>query len=109
MEYTKKEREYYNINRERVCNKLGINKNQYNWLRRKGEALRKVYEMDCNGEFIKEDTADRKEGFLLRQVNPYIEKLGLKVYYQTDPRGATLYLDKDPIPENSYTNASCIY
>ena len=44
MSYTKKEREYYNQQRDKICESLGITKNQYNWLRRKGEELRKIYE-----------------------------------------------------------------
>ena len=51
MTYTKKERERYNDDRARACKRLGITKNQYNWLRRKGEALRKVYEANCNGDY----------------------------------------------------------
>ena len=47
--YTKKERERYNEDRKRTCERLGITKNQYNWLRRKGEALHKIYIDNCNG------------------------------------------------------------
>jgi hypothetical protein len=36
-------------------------------------------------------------------------KLGLHYYLQTDPRGATIYLDTQEIPENNYTQAVCIY
>ena len=35
--------------------------------------------------------------------------LNLNLYFQTDPRGATIYVDRQPIPENNYTQAKCIY
>ena len=109
MNYTKKEREYYNIQRDRTCERLSITKNQYNWLRRKSEELHKVYENNCNGlyeqeyDYIREARA--KEGVIHKKALD----LCLFDYFQTDPRGATLYLDKDPIPDNNYTNACCIY
>jgi len=109
--YTKKERERYNEDRERACKRLGITKNQYNWLRRKGEALRKVYEDNCNGKYTNEACYEIDCSSIQVRVWVYIKEnnLGLNVHYQTDPRGASLYLDKEPIPENNYTNAICIY
>ena len=113
MYYTKKEREYYNSNRQRVCEKLGITLNQYNWLRRKGEELRKVYENDCNGLYLTEEESTLAENKVIMKIWQYRLKneniKPLKGYYQTDPRGASIYLDKEPISENNYTNASCIY
>ena len=44
MNYTKKERDEYNTNRFIICETLGITKNNYNWLRRKGESIHKIYE-----------------------------------------------------------------
>lgn len=111
--YTKKERERYNIDRDRACQRLGITKNQYNWLRRKGEELRKVYENDCNGLYKTEEESNLAENrikmgiWLYRLNNDNIKKL--KWYYQTDPRGATVYLDTVKIPNNNYTQAVCIY
>lgn len=108
MTYTKKERERYNVYRQRVCERLGITKNQYNWLRRKGEALRKLYEDNCNGN-IDEFRYLTFTDSLCCDVEIKAHKLGLQVYFQTDPRGATIYLDKQPIPDNNYTQACCIY
>jgi len=107
--YTKKERQHYNENRERACQRLGITKNQYNWLRRKGKALHTIYERDCNGEYPHEDFAETLEEPIYYAIQEYIKPFGLYAYYQTDPRGATLYLDKEPIPEDNYTQAVCIY
>lgn len=106
--YTKKEREQYNQHRANVCEKLGITKNQYNWLRRKGEALHKLYEDNCNG-LLDESRYDTITMLVEDVIEKYIKPLGLKVYYQTDPRGATIYLDKQPIKRESYNNSSCIY
>jgi hypothetical protein len=107
--YTQKEREFYNVQRENTCQRLGITKNQYNWFRREGNKLHKVYEDYCNGiieaQEEYEDTTTRFEDC----INKKALSLKLYIYFQTDPRGATIYLDKQPIQDNAYTNASCIY
>lgn len=109
--YSKKEREQYNAYRNRVCEKLGITKNQYNWLRRKGEALRKVYENNCNGLYKTEEEYYQAKKDLIYQINVYKQECVelLYAYFQTDPRGASLYLDTKEIPANNYTQANCIY
>jgi len=111
--YTKKERNEYNEQRERICQRLGITKNQYNWLRRKGEELRKVYENDCNGDYKTEAESNLAENRVKMAIWQYRLKnkniKQLKMFYQTDCRGATIYLDNKPISDNAYTNASCIY
>jgi hypothetical protein len=109
--YNKKEREYYNQHRQSVCESLGITKNKYNWFRREGNKLHKLYEDNCNGLFIDEED-------FIEQAETIEEKIQLKlldmptikdVFFQTDPRGATIYLDTKEIPENNYTSAKCIY
>ena len=107
--YTAKERQRYNEDREITCKRLGITKNEYNWLRHKGEELRKLYEDNCNGYFSDETEYYAKTGAIEKVVNAYVKKLGLYIYYQGDPRGVTVYLDKKAIPENNYTSAECIY
>jgi hypothetical protein len=106
--YTAKERKRYNEDRDRACQRAGITKNQYNWLRRKGEELHNVYVDQCNGD-IAESDYERLTDPIYESVNTYISKLGLSIYYQTDPRGATIYIDRQPIPENNYTQAICVY
>jgi len=125
--FTKLEREIYNEHREWACKRLGITKNQYNWLRRKGEELNKIYTANCNGDYDKiadnlkdgvtaevmyEIDCTKKEG----EIYAYLidQKLNTKnhkmyVYFQTDPRGASLYIDIEAIPANNYTQAICIY
>lgn len=111
MNYTKKEREYYNMQRDRTCERLGITKNQYNHLRRQGEKLRKLYEDNCNGLVASQLEYELLENELALELYSYMRKnhINLYSYFQTDPRGATLYLDMDSINDNNYTNACCIY
>jgi hypothetical protein len=47
--FSRIQRENYNIDRQRICEKLGITKNEYNSFRRYGQTLRKLYEDQCNG------------------------------------------------------------
>lgn len=107
--FTKKERERYNEDRQRACDRLGITKNDYNWFRREGSKLQEIYTDYCNGDIeSQEDYEDRTT----RLEFPIYEKakgMGLYVFLQTDPRGTTIYLDKQPIPENNYTQAVCVY
>lgn len=107
--FTKLERKRYNENREKACKRLGITKNQYNWLRRKGEELHKVYEDNCNGVIEENDYFAKTKAIEDEIINKVVVKLGLFVYFQTDPRGATIYLDTKEIPENNYNQAVCIY
>lgn len=104
MRYTKKEREYYNQYRERACNKLKITKNEFNWFRRKSEELQRMYENDCNG-YGDDEAEDRLEKLIEKRASV----LGLELFFQRDPRGATVYLDLEPIPDNNYTRAVCVY
>lgn len=108
--YTKTEREHYNKDREITCKRLNITENQYNWLRRKGQALHKIYEDNCNGIIQDDDTYFALTGVIENQIKEYLGHIGIFfVYFQTDPRGATIYVDTKPIPENNYNQAECIY
>jgi hypothetical protein len=105
MNYTKKEREQYNQDRQRACDRLGITVNDYNQFKRWGESLRSLYVEYCNTG--KEN--EKEEVLLMRKIDNKRRLLHLWVFLQTDPRGATIYLDKKAIPENNYTQAVCIY
>jgi hypothetical protein len=107
--YSKKERADYNRDRAIKCKELNITENQYNWLRRKGEELRRIYTAACNGEIDYGQEYERAVNPLEKSVIKYAGKLGLFVYFQTDPRGATIYADIKPIPEANYNRAHCIY
>lgn len=101
----------YNKDRQITCEALGISKNVYNAFRRIGQALHKEYEDQCNGF---ETTADERDSEVREerlgiQGRDLAKQYGLFIFYQTDPRGATIYLDKEPIKYDSYNKAHCIY
>lgn len=109
--YTHKERENYNKDRDITCNRLNITKNQYNWLRRKGQLLHKIYEDNCNGII---DSDDQYFGLTVpieKEVKSYLRKVNdkLHVFFQTDPRGATIYVSYQTLEHNNYTQGQCIY
>jgi hypothetical protein len=108
--YTSKERVRYNEDRKRACERLGITKNQYNWFRREGEKLRNMFEDHCNGVWGSlEDDYQVEVQIVEDRIFDKIRSFKLFGYLQTDPRGATIYLDKVAIPENKYNQAVCIY
>jgi hypothetical protein len=108
MVYSKKEREQYNIDRIRTCERLGIRELDYNAFRRIGQALNKIYCDSCNGDINDKQYEDLTMPLYLK-ANNLVHRLSLYIYFQTDPRGATIYLDKKVIPENNYTTACVIY
>lgn len=105
---TKRQKEWYKHHKQVVFTKMRINNNEYNWLRRKAEVLRKIYEQDCNGD-LSESLYEKLTNKYYKEIDTFAHSLGLKTFFQTDPRGASLYIDIEEIPENNYTNAYCIY
>lgn len=106
--YTKKEREQYNHNRNITCEHLGITKNQYNWFRRQANKLCKIYADNCNGIYESENQYIEDTENIENKIMRNASILELYFYFQTDPRGESLYMDKKPIPENNYQQANCI-
>jgi hypothetical protein len=109
MQYTKKEREQYNHSRALTCADLGIREHQYNWFRRVGDELHSMYEENCNGAFESCEEYEALTAPLEKKATEKAQSLGLYIYFQTDPRGATIYLDKEPIAENAYNRSHCIF
>lgn len=111
MNYTTKQREQYNIDRERACTALGITVNQYNWFRRLGNELNLKYTRSCNGytQPFFEEQDDKREELWTKQAVDKANKLKLHVYFETDPRGAPLYLDTKPMDQTNYNYGHCIY
>jgi hypothetical protein len=107
--YSTKQREYYNHDRDLVCKALGITKNQYNWFRRIGQDLHKVYENDCNGLYQEENEAEHEANRYYGPCDRKVKELGLFIYYQTDPRGVTIYLNTEPMTQSNYNQGHCIY
>jgi cell wall assembly regulator SMI1 len=79
-------------------------------LAHKGEAWRRRNEAECsyawagNSEHHKAGTAA-----LAREIAIMAQGFGLHLYLQGDCRGAPVYVDTAPIPENSYNRAHCLY
>lgn len=109
MNYTNKERAEYNEQRKRACERNGITENQYNWLRRRGQTLHLCYERNCNGEYASENQYEIIVNPIYKAVEKYVAALKLHVYFQTDPRGATIYIDKVPLTDSAYNRGTCIY
>lgn len=76
----------------------------------RGSRLRKRYEDSCNYSWATTDEFLDTTAMTERFTYELAQSLGLHIYLQTDPRGATIYASRDPIPENSYNaSAQCIY
>lgn len=92
-----------------------------NTLRRAAKTLHSWYEAECNGDIQRDEetgkpyrcsgmserrypTPDREAG-AIRRIEEVCARLGLHYYLQTDPRGGTLYLSREPIPANNYSQA----
>lgn len=108
----KQETQYYNEHRLIACERLEITVNQYNYLRRISNDLNQIDCDNCNGDLTESEYED-KEQDLLNQLGEYLTKIkrpfSLFEYHQTDPRGASLYMDTKEISRDRYTDAVCIY
>lgn len=109
----KQQREWYLRDREIILDRLGITKLTFNAFRNIGRALRQEYENQCNGfeTTAQEEESERAEESLTNQAFDLAKQYGLEIFLQTDPRGATIYLSKEPIEENNYNRpgVECIY
>lgn len=45
----------------------------------------------------------------LKRVDAICKRLGLHYYHQTDPRGAALYLAREPLTDSAYTRGVAVY
>jgi len=98
-----------NVRKYRGCETLGITSEQWSYIKRVGTILNNLYTASCNGEGMNAEGYPEEEARYERRALLFAKNNKLHLYLQTDPRGATIYLDKKPIPENNYTNAVCIY
>lgn len=74
------------------------------------QALHTSYENACNGDLTQRQITREKN--LENEATQIADLMGLKVYFQTDPRGLPVYLvDKDNLtPANNYsTSGVCIW
>ena len=101
---------YYNqVRKNRGCDKLGITQGQWSYIKRIGTILNNLYTASCNGDGPNGEGYPSRESYYERMASIFAKNNNLYIYFQTDPRGATIYLDKEPIPDNNYTKAVCIY
>lgn len=111
MTYTKDEIKWYNSHRNYVCQYLKITKNQYNYLRRIGNAINLLDCKYCNGDISEYENASGVYA-LIQKAKTYTLKIdkSFNFYHQSDPRGASFYVSNQPIIDNDYqSHSECIY
>lgn len=104
----------------RISEELGLDYEDLRLIRKQAITLRTLYECACNGctrEKFKDESWDDYDQDRIKQlewVEAQIEKrkatirkklegTGIFHYFQTDPRGSSLYLSKEAISGNTYT------
>lgn len=93
----------------------------YATLRRAAMTLRRWYEEECNGTIQRDEadgkpyrysahtgdrigkTSDRERG-AEKTVCEVCGRLGLRHFLQTDPRGGTLYVSREPLNQSNYSS-----
>jgi len=120
MSFSKRERADYNRHREHVTRELGINKNDYNRLRRVGQELHRASEDSAMGTknwrgvrdpssqkpyTEKEERHDYGKAFSKTQaLRKKYGKHHIHYYHQGDPRGAALYAAKEKLNHTNYSS-----
>jgi hypothetical protein len=75
-----------------------------------GHVLRHRYLNSCNYEWACTEAYDARTEALQEQARVSAKRAGLHIYFQTDPRGACVYVSPQPIPRNAYsTHAICLF
>lgn len=74
-----------------------------------GETLRRRYENMCSYQWADTPQYRGATTRLERRIAETAQAAGLYLYIQGDCRGATVYVDMKPIPDNNYTQAHCLY
>lgn len=80
-------------------------------LARIGSNLRQRYENECSHEWANTPEYEAGTAKLEIRARQMAERAGLHIYLQTDCRGATVYVSKDPIEDCNYTRSGsfCLY
>lgn len=99
----------------RNCERLGIEFDDILAFRRDSMTLRSWFERECNGYIERNETTgkwfyrgttpipDREKG-ARKRIAERCNRLNLHYYIQTDPRGWSLYLSREPLTDSNYTN-----
>ena len=69
--------------------------------------LQTIYTHQCNGYDYK--GMEAKCANLQTKANLICERIGLKCYHQTDPRGASIYIIDETMNDTNYNQGICIY
>lgn len=81
-----------------------------------GRRLRAIYTDQCNGfqdnlggwDSEADEKAKKEANKLEDKARAIVKAMGAYIYIQTDPRGATIYIDSGEIPADNYNQAVCI-
>ncbi|MFA5013984.1 MAG: hypothetical protein WC549_00390 [Actinomycetota bacterium] len=68
-----------------------------------GKKLNNFYTHSCNG--YNSEKYDRLALKWEKKAQEITKRMKVYIYFQTDPRGGTIYIDNKPIPNNNYTQA----
>lgn len=79
-----------------------------NELARLGETLRQRYEDECSHQWANTPEYETATRALELRIRTLATAGGLHCYLQGDCRGATVYVDMKPIPDNNYSRAHCL-
>lgn len=75
----------------------------------KGERIRKRYENGCNYVWATGDSYQRGTEMIERATIALARDIGLHCHLQLDPRGACVYVSRDPISETNYSCEACLF
>lgn len=115
MAYSKKEREEYNRRRENISKEMGLNKNEYNRLRRTSQALHRANEDSAMGSKewrhrkdyynapYEEKHYKKDVGEAFKKAKTKALNKALHYYHQQDPRGTALYVSKERMKDTDYS------
>ena len=78
-------------------------------LRKLANNLSKLDTDNCNGVYQNDDDYWQALGKIEAKISIKCLELGLKWYHQTDPRGASLYIDDREMTQADYTQGLAIY
>jgi hypothetical protein len=75
----------------------------------KGESLRKRFENSCNYAWASGKTYEAGSLVIAKAIYGLARDAGLRCYLQTDPRGATVYVANEPLDDQNYSSAVCLF
>ena len=75
---------------------------------RAAERIRHRLENECNYEWANTEAYGKETARLTDRLEESVQASGLHCYIQGDCRGALLYVDAKPIPDDDYQHATCV-